>query len=112
MFFILLQFNESVMFFKYNRIVVIINGLEKYVILKVLFFYFFCEVNELISKGIIFVDGQDVELEFFLGGDVKFFLMIMGINFVIVDYFCVWCKVYKDDRWDISKFFSQYNEVF
>lgn len=47
-----------------------------------------------------------MELEFFLGGDVKFFLMIMGINFVIVDYFCVWCKVYKDDRWDISKFFS------
>ena len=108
--FTLLQLNESVMCPKHNRTVAIINGPEKYEILKASLSNFFREVNELISKGTITVDGQDVQLGFFLGGDMKFLLMIMGINSATADYACLWCKIHKDDRWDTSKPFSQYNE--
>ena len=61
--------------------------------------YSFDEVNGLIDKGTINVDGQDIQLEFFLGGDMKFILMIMGINSATGDYACLWCKIHKDDRW-------------
>ena len=109
--FTLLQLNESVMSPKHNRTVAIINGPEKYTTLKASLSQFFHEVNELISKGTITVDGQDVKLEFFLGGDMKFLLMIMGINSATADYACLWCKIHKDDRWDTSKPFSHYNEA-
>ena len=65
--FTLLQLNESVMSLKHNRTVAIINGPEKYETLKASLSQIFCEVNDLISKGTIIVDGQDVQLEFFRG---------------------------------------------
>ena len=52
-------------------------------------------MNDLISKGTIIVDGQDVQLEFSLGGDMKFLVMIMGINSATADYACLWCKFTK-----------------
>lgn len=109
--FALLQLNENVMSSKHNRTVAIINGPEKYPTLKTSLSPFFDEVNALISKGTISVDGEDVQLEFFLGGDMKFLLMIMGLNSATGDYACLWCKIHKDDRWDTSKPFSKYNEV-
>ena len=109
--FTLLQLNESVMSPKHNRTVAIINGPEKYATLKASLSPFFREVNELISNGSTTVDGQNVQLEFFLGGDMKFLLMIMGINSATADYACVWCKIHKDNRWDTSKPFSHYNEA-
>ena len=96
---------------KHNRTVAIINGPEKYNTLKTSLSPLFDEVNELIRKGTMSVDGQDVELEFFLGGDLKFLLMIMGINSATADYACLWCKIHKDNRWDTSKPFSHYNDV-
>ena len=68
------------------------------------------EVNQLISKGTISIDGEDIQLEFFLGGDMKFLLVILGLNSAGADYACLWCKIHKDDRWDTSKPINYYNE--
>ena len=108
--FTLLQLNESVMSPKHNRTVAIINGPEKYETLKTSLSNFFDEVNQLISTGTIAIDGEDVELEFFLGGDMKFLLMILGLSSATADYACAWCKIHKDDRWDTSKPIHHYNE--
>ena len=82
----LLQLNESVMSPKHNRTVVIINGPEKYETLKTSLFPFFNEGNQLISKGTQSIDGENVQLEFFLGGDMKFLLMIFGLSSATADY--------------------------
>ena len=108
--FTLLQLKESVMSSKHNRTVAIINGPEKYETLKTALSPLFDEVNQLISKGTISIDGEDIQLEFFLGGDMKFLLMILGLNSASADYACLWCKIHKDDRWDTGKPINYYNE--
>lgn len=96
--FALLQAKESIMSSKSNRTVAIINGPEKYETMKTSLKHFFKEVNELIEKGQITVDGKDASINFFLGRDMKFLLMVMGMNSATADYACVWCKVHKDNR--------------
>ena len=78
--FSLLQWNEKVMSSKNNRTVAIINGPENYDTLKVSLSNLFKEMNELIETGTILVNGEHINFEFFLGGDMKFLLMIMVHN--------------------------------
>ena len=108
--FALLQAKESIMSSKSNRTVAIINGPEKYETMKTTLKHFFKEVNELIEKGQITVDGKDVSINFFLGGDMKFLLMVMGMTSATADYACLWCKVHKDNRWDTTKLSHYYNQ--
>ena len=42
---------------------------------------------------------------------MKFLLMIMGMNLATADYECLWCKMFKDDRWDTSKLSDYYNKA-
>ena len=67
-------------------------------------------MNQLISKGTISIDGEEIELEFFLGGDMKFLLIILGLSSATADYACLWCKIHKDNRWETSKPMNYYNE--
>ena len=67
-------------------------------------------MNQLVSQGSISIDGVEVELEFFLGGDMKFLLMILGLSSATADYACLWCKIHNDFRWDTSKPMNYYNE--
>ena len=106
--FALLQ-QGNVMSSKSNRTVAIINGKEDYQTLKTALPDFFDEVNSLIETGSLLVDGNKVKLEFFLGGDYKFLLMIMGLNSATADYACLWCEIHKQFRWDTSKDFLFYN---
>ena len=43
-----------------------------------------------------------INLEFFLGGDFKFILLMMGLKGATSHYASVWCEVHKDNRWDTS----------
>ena len=108
--FALLQTKESILSSKSNRTIAIVNGPEKYETMKTSLSSFFEEVNGLIDQGSISIDGNDIKLNFFLGGDMKFLLMIMGLNSATADYACLWCKIHKDDRWDISKPADHYNK--
>lgn len=65
---------------KGNHTIAVVNGSEKYETLQVSFKTTFSEINSLIDKGTIIVDGQEVKLEFFLGGDYKFLLTVMGLR--------------------------------
>ncbi|CAB4024927.1 Hypothetical predicted protein, partial [Paramuricea clavata] len=101
--FALLQGNEKVMSSKSNRTVAIINGPEDYETLKGSLPLLFKEINELIRTGSILINNEHVKLEFFLGGDLTFLLMMLGLSSATADYACLWCKVHKDNRWDTSK---------
>ena len=41
---------------------------------------------------------------------MKFLLMIMGMNSATADYACLWCKIFKEERWDTSKPSDYYNK--
>ena len=61
------------------------------------------EINNVISKGETTADGKKVKLDFFLGGDMKFLLMVMGLSGATSTYACLWCKIHKDERWEMSQ---------
>ena len=67
-------------------------------------------MNELIERQTISIDGKEIKLKLFLRGDMKFLLMVMGMsNSVTADYACLWCKIFKEERWDTSKPSDYYN---
>ena len=109
--FSLLQWDEKVMSSKNNRTVAVVNGPEDYHTLKVSLSSLFNEVNELIKTGSMLINGERVKLEFFLGGDLKFLLMVMGMNGASSNYACLWCLLHKDEQWDTSKDLLYYNET-
>lgn len=55
------------------------------------------------------VGGKVVNLEFFLGGDYKFILLIMGLSGATSNHACAWCKIDKNDRWNMTYNLNYYN---
>ena len=54
-----------------NHTIAIIKGKEEYQTLKASLANVIRDVNSTIKEGHVVVDGQKVNLEFFLGGDYK-----------------------------------------
>jgi len=80
-----------------------VSGKESYNVLKVTCSEVFKEINELVAAKSINVKGQEIPLEFFLSGDYKFLLLVLGMNAANSTYACIYCKIPKTDRWDMSK---------
>ena len=106
---VLLQRQDEVMSAKGNHTIAVVNGSEKYETLQVSFKTTFSEINSLIDKGTIIVGGQEVKLEFFLGGDYTFLLTVMGLKGATSLYAFLWCKIHKDKRWETDKHFHLFN---
>ena len=100
--FALLHSDDEVMAAKGNHTIAVVKGKEDYATLKQAFGDVFKDINSLISKNKIEVGGKSINLEFFLGGDYKFILLMMGLKGATSHYACVWCKIHKDKRWDTS----------
>ena len=60
------------------------------------------EMNELIKEGEIVVDGVTIKLDIKLGSDMKFMLIVLGLNAANSKYACMWCEVPNSNRWDMS----------
>ena len=58
----------------------------------------FLEMNEMIKKKEITVNGRCVKLDIKLGGDMKFLLITLGINAANSNYACIWCEIHKKNR--------------
>ena len=56
------------------------------------------EINELIAEKEIEVNGNTVKLNVIAGGDMKFMLIILGLNAANSKYACIWCEIKKDER--------------
>ena len=74
----LLQKKEEVMAAKGNHTIGVVNGTEKYETLQVSSKNVFSEITSFIEQGAITVDGQEVKLEFFLGGGLQIFAYSHG----------------------------------
>ena len=102
--FSLLQTGDLVMSSKGNRTIAIVNGPEKYETIETSFSEIISDINSVDNNGKIKVNDK----ELFLGGDYKFLLMAMGMSGATSDYACLWCKVQKLFRWDMSKDIAYY----
>ena len=100
--FALLHSDDEVMAAKGNHTIAVVKGKEDYNTLGKSFADVFKDINSLISKKKIEVGGKSLNLEFFLGGDYKFILLMMGLKGATSHYACVWCKIHKNNRWDTS----------
>ena len=100
--FALLHSDDEVMAAKGNHTITVVKGKEDYATLKQSFGDVFKDINSLISKNKIEVGGKSINLEFFIGSDYKFILLMMGLKGATSHYACVWCKIHKDKRWDTS----------
>ena len=63
-----------------NRTIAIVNGPKKYETLEHSFSSAINEINTVLETGFIEVDGKEIQIEMFLGGDYKFLLMVMGLS--------------------------------
>jgi len=107
--FSILQTEESVMSAKGNRTIAIVNGSESYQTLQEAFGEIFEDINNMISSGKLTVNDKEINTEFFLGGDYKFILLMLGLKGATSNYACAWCKVQKADRWKIGESYIPYN---
>ena len=73
-----------------NHTVVIVKGPECYQTLQESFATVFSEINELIQdEQPITINNSSFNLEFFLGGDYKFLLLMLGMKCVTSMYACL-----------------------
>jgi hypothetical protein len=100
--FALLQDTDDVMAAKGNHTIGVVNGKEDYETLERCFRDIFTDINELVLDKKIDVDGQTINLEFFLGGDYKFILLLLGLSGATSNYACSWCKVHNDESWNMK----------
>ena len=105
----ILQSSDDIMSAKGNHTIAVVKGKEDYDLLRECFADVFRDINEVVTEKKIDLDGETVNLEFFLGGDYKFILLMMGLSGASSNHACVWCKIHKDQRWDMHHDLDYYN---
>lgn len=106
--FSILQTGESVMSAKDNRAIAIVNGSESYETIKEAFGSILQEINSIVSSGKLSMNDKEINVDFFLGWDYKFILLMLGLKGAASNYACAWCKVHKKDRWKIEEDYSHH----
>jgi hypothetical protein len=86
-----------------NHTFAIVKGSESYKTLKDSFGLIFQEINNLIQVSAITINNSRLNLEFFLGGDYKFLLLMLGMKSATSNVACIWCKIHKEFRWVMDK---------
>lgn len=66
-------------------------------------------LTEMSELSAIEVNGESYEVEYFLGGDMKFLAIATGIDSASSTYSCVWCKCPAYERFDASMEWSATN---
>lgn len=63
-------------------------------------------IEEVQNLKTVIVKGKSVDIVLFLGGDLKFLNIVMGIDACSCKFSCLWCKCPSTDRWDTDKEWS------
>ncbi|CAB4025926.1 Hypothetical predicted protein [Paramuricea clavata] len=88
---------------KGNHTVAVIKGQESYEILKSSCARIFSDVNKIVEEGFIKVNENQVPVDIFLGSDYKFLLLLLGMKGACSDHACIWCKIHRLLRYDMTK---------
>ncbi|KAK2550530.1 hypothetical protein P5673_028729 [Acropora cervicornis] len=101
--FSVLNNDEDLMSSKGNNAVAVIKGHETYELLQSSCSTIFRQVNHVIDKGKVSIEGKDIPVDVFLGRDYKFLLLVLGMKSASSDYSCIWCEIHAKDRFDMTK---------
>lgn len=72
-----------------------VTGAESYELWQVCFAAPIAWANELDALKKITVDGEEYDVEVFVGGDYKFLLTVLGLNAAMASYACAYCYVHS-----------------
>ena len=64
----------------------------------------FTDINELIQLQEIEVNETKIKLDIILGGDMKFILILLGLNVAFANYSCIWYHIHKKERTSVFSF--------
>ena len=78
-----------------NNVICLINGEESYEKLQHGLAEIITELDALPSMTF---DNRKVTIQYYLGGDYKFILKVLGLEAANSSYPCAWCKVHKDHK--------------
>ena len=59
--------------------------------------------NDIKLTKSITINGHEFNIQFFLGADMKFLAICLGLEAANATYSCIWCKCPADERHDTSK---------
>ncbi|CAB4029215.1 Hypothetical predicted protein [Paramuricea clavata] len=107
--FALLESTDDILAAKGNHTIAVVKGKEDYVVLKNCFKDVLSDTNDMVREKKIDLGEDIVNLEFFLGGDYKFILLMMGLSGATSNHACAWCKIHKDERWNMAYDLNHYN---
>lgn len=107
--FALLESTDDILAAKGNHTIAVVKGKEDYAVLKNCFKDVLSDINDLIRVKKIDLGEDIVNLEFCLGGDYKFILLMMGLSGATSNHACAWCKIHKDERWNMAYDLNHYN---
>ena len=81
-----------------REILACVSGQEGYELWKTCFGQVIGEINRLTAseKITMIIDGQPkaISLDFYLGGDYKWLLAVLGMNAAMASYACIYCFVH------------------
>ena len=100
--FSLLQTGNYVMSASGNPTIAIVKEPENYDTINNEFQDSFREINDSIAQKDITIGNSNLNLDFFLRGDFKFLLLMMGMKSSTSNYECIWCKTHKENRWEMD----------
>ena len=83
-----------------NHVIAMLNAQESYEHLSVAMKDIAEEVNLIKS---IDIDGHKYNIKFYLGADMKYLAICLGIQAANSTYACIWCKYPANERHDSSK---------
>ena len=86
--FAILQSTDDVLAAKGNHTIAVVKGKEDYDVLKHCFRDVFNDINDMLREKKLDLGEDTVNLEFFLGGDYKFILLMMGLSGATSNYAC------------------------
>ena len=93
----------------HNKVVGIVNAPEEFLNLKECFKDLFTEVSDIQESGSVSTSNGNVPTEIFLGGDMKFISMVLGLSAATANHACPWCKVHKNHRHDTTNSPAYFN---
>ena len=63
-------------------------------------------INETMEFTSVSLQGKIYQIDYYIGGDLKFLNIICGIDSCASKYSCIWCKCPSDQRYDTTRTWS------
>ena len=86
-----------------HHAVAVVKGQESYTLYNTCFRNIFNSINALAASKRLDINGEEMAIDVYLGGDYKFLLMVLGMAGATSNHACIYCRVHSNERGDMAK---------